>query len=261
MKSESNRQQESDLPKLAAPAQRALAAAGIRRLEQLAEFSVDEIRRLHGMGPNALSRLEQAMAERELSFREVKKNQGSAMDTNVRTHLNNIRSEDGELQNKAYSFLLEKTEAPVDWAYEAWDELLDGLTHKDNHVRAISAQLLANLAKSDPQKRMLKDFDKLLAVTRDERFVTARHCLQSIWKVGLAGRKQNQLVMKGLEKRFHESAAEKSGTLVRYDVLVAMHDLYNAAKDDGIKSKALELIETETDPKYKKKYASVWKKV
>lgn len=183
------------------------------------------------------------------------------MDKALRTLLDNIRSEDGQLQNKAYSTLMEKTEKPADWAYEAWDELVEGLTHKDNHVRAIAAQLLANLAKSDPKGRMFKDFDKLLNVTRDERFVTARHCLQSIWKVGLAGRKQSQLVMKGLEKRFHECVTEKNCTLIRYDIIVDLRNLYDATTSSEIKEKALELIELESDLKYKKKYASVWKKV
>ena len=183
------------------------------------------------------------------------------MDKIIRAHLDNIRSEDGQVQNQAYSTLMEKTEKPVDWAYEAWDELVEGLTHKDNHVRAIAAQLLANLAKSDPKGRMFKDFDKLLNVTRDERFVTARHCMQSIWKVGLAGRKQSQLVMKGLEKRFHECVSEKNCTLIRYDILVALRNLYNTTSSSEIREKALELIELESDLKYKKKYATVWKKV
>ena len=47
-------QQASDLPKLAAPARRALDAAGIQRLEQLAKFSEAEIAQRHGIGPNAL---------------------------------------------------------------------------------------------------------------------------------------------------------------------------------------------------------------
>lgn len=182
------------------------------------------------------------------------------MNQTIRTHLDYIRSEDGQLQNKAYSFLMEGTEKPADWAYEAWDELLEGLTHKDNHVRAIAAQLLANLAKSDPKGRMLKDFNKLLAVTKDERFVTARHCLQSLWKVGLAGKKQQQLVMNGLEKRFRECVKEKNGTLIRYDIIVDLRNLYDAVKDEAIKQKALELIEVEKDLKYKKKYAGVWRK-
>jgi len=68
MKSRQNHSQESDLPKLAAPAQRALAAAGIQRLEQLAGFSEAEIRQLHGIGPNALDQLRRALDAKGLSY-------------------------------------------------------------------------------------------------------------------------------------------------------------------------------------------------
>jgi hypothetical protein len=163
------------------------------------------------------------------------------------------------LQNKAFSYLLEATEKPVDWAYEAWDGLVRGLSDKDNHVRAIATQLLAGLAKSDPEKRMLRDFDALLAVTRDERFVTARHCMQSIWKVGLAGKEQQQRLINGLERRFAECITEKNCTLIRYDILQGLRNLYDNVKDEQIREKALELIEREDDLKYRKKYASVWR--
>jgi hypothetical protein len=58
---------------------------------------------------------------------------------------------------------------------------------------------------------MLKDFDALLAVTKDERFVTARHCLQAIWKVGIAGEQQQKFVVEGLETRFKECISDASG--------------------------------------------------
>lgn len=61
-------QQEGDFPKLAAPAERALAAAGIQRLEQLTKFSEAEIKHLHGIGPNAIGKLRQALAANGLSF-------------------------------------------------------------------------------------------------------------------------------------------------------------------------------------------------
>jgi hypothetical protein len=174
-------------------------------------------------------------------------------------HLDNLRSQDRDLQNKAFSYVLEATDKPVDWAYEVWDDLVAGLTHKDNHVRAISAQVLCNLAKSDPQRRMLNDFDALLAVTRDERFVTARHCLQALWKVGAAGRPQQQKLVEGLTRRFQDCVAEKNCTLIRYDIIVDFRNLYDAINDETIRGQALALIETETDPKYRKKYASVWR--
>lgn len=250
----------NNLPKLASPARRALQSAGITNLNQLTQVTEEELLQLHGMGPNALNTLREALKANGLSFREPKKN-GGKLDKTIRAHLDNIRSKDKNLQNESYHFMMEVTEKPVDWAYEAWDELVDGLTHKDNHVRAISSQVLANLARSDPKGRIFKDFDKLLAVTKDEKFVTARHCLQSIWKVGLAGKNAQQLVVNGLEQRYHECVKEKNGTLIRYDIIVDLKNLYEATTSSEIKEKALELIELETDLKYKKKYASVWKKV
>lgn len=61
-------QQLSSLPALAAPARRALAGAGINRLEQLTEKTEREIMRLHGMGPKAMEQLRQALAAKGLSF-------------------------------------------------------------------------------------------------------------------------------------------------------------------------------------------------
>jgi len=182
------------------------------------------------------------------------------MDKTIRTHVDHLWSENRELQNDAFTYILNVTDRPVDWAYEAWDELLVNLTHKDNHNRAIAAQVLCNLAKSDPKERILKDFSKLLAVTKDERFVTARHCMQALWKVGVAGKKQQRVYMDGLEHRFKECITEKNCTLIRYDILQSMRNVYDAVKDEKIKTKALELIETEDDLKYRKKYATLWKK-
>ena len=182
------------------------------------------------------------------------------MDKTIRKQIDNIRSEDRDQQNKAFTYIINLTDRPVDWAYEVWDEMVEGLTHKDNHVRAISAQVLSNLAKSDPKNRMLKDFDKLLEVTKDERFVTARHCLQSLWKVGVAGKKQQKVYMDGLERRFKECITEKNCTLIRYDILQSFRNVYDELEDEKIKAKALELIDTENDPKYRKKYATVWRK-
>ena len=58
----------SDLPKLAAPAQRALAGAGYTSLKQLSKVSEAEIKQLHGIGPNALKQLRRALAAKGLSF-------------------------------------------------------------------------------------------------------------------------------------------------------------------------------------------------
>jgi len=59
----------SDLPEgLSKPARRALAGAGVERLEQLTLISESEVYRLHGMGPKALEQLRSALAARGRSF-------------------------------------------------------------------------------------------------------------------------------------------------------------------------------------------------
>src|SRR6185503_8799429 len=161
------------------------------------------------------------------------------MDKTTRMHLENLRSEDRELQNKAFLYILKVTDKPVHWAYDVWDDMIAGLSHKDNHNRAIAAQVLCNLAKSDPKNRMLKDFKTLLAVTKDERFVTARHCMQALWKVGVAGEKQKKIYLDGLAGRFKECIKENNCTLIRYDILQSMRNVYNNVKDEKIREKVL----------------------
>jgi hypothetical protein len=57
-----------------------------------------------------------------------------------------------------------------------------------------------------------------------------------------------------------DSIAEKNCTLIRYDIIVSLKNLYDQVQDEAIKQKALALIETEADVKYRKKYAGVWRK-
>ena len=73
MKNKQRDQPESNLPKLASPAQRALAQAGYSRLEQLTKVSAAELKQLHGMGPKALDLLRRALAAKDLSFADEKR--------------------------------------------------------------------------------------------------------------------------------------------------------------------------------------------
>lgn len=181
------------------------------------------------------------------------------MNPTTQTHLQNIHALDKNIQGESYQYLLDATSQPVDWAYDAWDELVCDLVSPDNRLRSIAAQLLCNLAKSDPKNRILKDFNALLNVTRDEKFVTARHALQSLWKIGAVGPKHRKKLLAGLATRFNDCASEKNCTLIRYDIIVAHKTLHDAASHESIRTQALALIETEPDLKYRKKYAGVWK--
>jgi len=145
--------------------------------------------------------------------------------------LEDLRSSVPDRQNYAFQSLLKATDSPVGWAYEVWEDLLRTLVDGDNRQRAIAAQVLSNLAKSDPKERMLKDLAALVKVTKDERFVTARHCLQSLWKVGVAGEPQRKVLLRGLEARFKECKAERNCNLIRYDILVVLRRVFDLVND------------------------------
>ncbi|MFU0789702.1 hypothetical protein JNUCC74_18155 [Cerasibacillus sp. JNUCC 74] len=181
------------------------------------------------------------------------------MDSQIKKELERSKSKDKEERYQAYCNILKATEQKVDWAYEVWDQLVEDLSHKDNHQRSRAAQYLANLAKSDPENRIIKDFPKLWQVTKDEKFVTARHSLQSIWKVGLAGTTQKEMVMEYMVDRFKTATDEKNDTLIRSDMIQNMKNLYDHLNDENIKQTAMELIETVDDEKYKQKYRKIWK--
>jgi hypothetical protein len=62
----------------------------------------------------------------------------------------------------------------VDWAYEAWDGLLQKLDDQSSCQRSIALLLLSNLAKSDTWGRLIGSLDRLLAHTNDDSFITSR---------------------------------------------------------------------------------------
>jgi hypothetical protein len=157
--------------------------------------------------------------------------------------------------------LFELAEHEVEWAYDVWDTLVSDLTHRDLHKRAFSAQMLARLAISDPDERMLKDFPAVTAVMQDESFVVARHTLQSLWRIGLAGQAQRTLVLEALCARFRDCDGKKNASLVRTDVIACLRRLADAVGDDGaIEKQAAILMDAEPDEKQQKKQRAAWRK-
>jgi hypothetical protein len=58
----------SDLPKLAAPAMRALAANGLTNLAKLSRCTEADVAALHGMGPNAMKSIRTSLKAQGLGF-------------------------------------------------------------------------------------------------------------------------------------------------------------------------------------------------
>lgn len=177
----------------------------------------------------------------------------------VKQNIKNLYSKDKNLQGESYRILMNLTNKPVDFAYDIWDDLLDILKNGNNTSRSIAAQLLCNLAQSDKERRLDKDLPELFKATKDEKFVTARHTLLSLWKIGIVNSHLLKKVLLGLEKRFNECVNEMNCTLIRYDICCVFRKMFDILHDENIYKISLKLIETEDDLKYKKKYLTVWK--
>lgn len=183
------------------------------------------------------------------------------MEESLQQHIQNLYSQDGKRQGTSFQALMKLTDEPVDWACEIWDDLVELLQKGNNRARSIAAQVLCNLAKSDPEGRIKKDLPKLFQATKDEKFVTARHSLLALWRVGVVNPDLTERTVAGLEKRYRECGDEKNATLIRYDICCVLRKIHDHTGDSGIPGKAKKLIDLETDPKYRKKYLGEWKDI
>jgi hypothetical protein len=170
-------------------------------------------------------------------------------------------SSDKDAAKQATAELMALAEKPVDWSYEVWEQTVGDLSHKKGSERAFAAQLLSRLAMSDPEKRILKDFDKLAVVLFDEKPTAARQAVQSLWRVGLAGQQQRDCVLDALTKRYEISGPDKHGAIARTDTIAALANLARETGDTAVVEKALDLIASEPVVKAQRRQRSAWNKV
>ena len=57
--------------------------------------------------------------------------------------------------------------------------------------------------------------------------------------VGAARKEQQKILVDGLEGRFKECATEKNCTLIRYDIIQSLRNVYDAVKDEKVNDRAL----------------------
>jgi predicted nucleic-acid-binding protein len=181
------------------------------------------------------------------------------MNKNIQKQIEELGSTDDKIRMDALQNLLKITESKVDWVYEVWDLLLEKLVNENSYQRSIGVKLLCNLAKSDIENRLATSLDRLLVHTKDDKFITSRQCIQSIWKIAAANKPNREKVVKHLEKRFVECIDEKHYNLLRQDIIQSMLALYKAEKDDTLLARAQALIEKEQEPKYRKQYEALLK--
>jgi hypothetical protein len=56
--------------------------------------------------------------------------------------------------------------------------------------------------------------------------------LQALWKIGMAGEKQKEMLLNGLAERYRNCIEEKNCTLIRFDFIQGLRKLYDKEKDE-----------------------------
>jgi hypothetical protein len=181
------------------------------------------------------------------------------MDKKVKESIDNLGSTDDKIRLDALQTILKITEDKVDWVYEVWDNLVARLDNENSYQRSIAIMVLCNLAKSDTENRVGAILDRLLAHTRDEKFITSRQCILNVWKLALTGRRTKEIVLEHLEKQFDDCTEDKHYNLIRQDIIQSMRLMYDCEKDDELLLRAKEIVKNEKEEKYRKKYEAILK--
>jgi len=181
------------------------------------------------------------------------------MDKQVKECIDNLGSTDDKTRLNALQTILKITEDKVDWVYDVWDDLVSKLDNENSYQRSIALMVLCNLAKSDSENRIEGILDRLLAHTRDDKFITSRQCIQNVWKVAATSNRTKEIVLDHLEKQYTDCSEEKHYNLIRQDIIQSIRYLYDCEEDDRLLVWAKEMAKKENEEKYRKKYEAILK--
>ncbi len=185
----------------------------------------------------------------------------SEVPASVRSAIEALAAGDTQAIGDAYATLQHEADQKVDWADAVWDKLITLLASPNNRVRSIAGQALCAFAASADHSKVSRDLGTILLTSHDERFVTARHILQSIWRIGLCSDALRHDLLIQLEQTFRNCTGEKNWTLIRFDIVCGLRELYDATGDKAVRDAAGGLIGLEDSEKYRKKYASAWRDI
>ncbi len=156
------------------------------------------------------------------------------MEIEVKQLFDNLASSDDKIRMAAFQEVMKITENKVNWIYDVWDDLVNRLNNPNSYQRSIAIMVLCNLAKSDWQNRMEGSLDGILAHTGDEKFITSRQCIQSVWKIALTNNSAKGVILDHLVKQFEECTAEKHYNLIRQDIIGSMRMISDHTGDEEL---------------------------
>ena len=170
-----------------------------------------------------------------------------------------LESKTDSLRYEAFKKLLAITDKKVKWIYDKWFALVKKLSSENSFQRSIGLLLLANLAKSDSENRFAKIIDDYLLHINDEKFITARQCIQNIWRIATGLKIHEQKIIDALIGSYYENLHLKThGNLIKQDIILSLTEIYKHNKDKKLAAVIDSFIEEENDIKLKKILSKVF---
>ena len=176
------------------------------------------------------------------------------METNINILMEMLSLKDDTARYSAFQELLTITDSPVPWFDQYRSLLMEKLSDENSYQRSIGLMLLCNLAKNDTHHEYRQILDLLMPLINDEKFITERQYLQSIWKVAIVNEEYSKRIVPQLEKEFYDCLSKKHSNLLRQDIIESMIKILEKMPTQEIKDTIGKMIEDEQDEKSKKKY-------
>jgi hypothetical protein len=161
-----------------------------------------------------------------------------------------LESKDNNARYEAFKELFQLTEQEVDWIYDYWQILVDKLSSENSFHRSIGLLLLANLTRSDSEDRFSEIVGRYLTFLDDEKFITARQCLQNVWRIAV-NKKAHRFAIEGALKSTYSGSIhlERNPNLIKQDVIFSLAKIAEFYKDESLNNEIESMILKETDKK------------
>lgn len=171
----------------------------------------------------------------------------------------NLADKNDKIRFPSFKKLHEITDEKVKWIYDKWFLLIEKTNSENSFQRSIGLTLLANLAKSDTENRFEQIIDDYLEHFEDEKFITARLCIQNVWKIAAANKNVLKKIIDKLEKSYSENVHLKThANLIKRDIISSLMQISVSTKDKKIIKMIESLIKEEADLKLKKVLQSIF---
>lgn len=163
-------------------------------------------------------------------------------DTLVQLMLNNQKI---MVYYHSFYILSEASQKEPKLFYHNWDDFLSLLNHPNSYHRDFALVLLANLIKVDKENKFSLIFDDYFSHINDEKFMTARKCIQNIAKI-LVNREEltEDIINILLDVDNRSDFPEKRKALLKSDVIELFSEFYLQIED---KQRVNEFVKGELD--------------